>query len=483
MLPMSDQLVLTITSDGHDIPAVEYAARSFMRSRGASSAEADIASFVVAGLTQWVARICFPAPAHGRIIVTLTAGDDGVQITLADDGIPLPPFGSSLGPIPAELNEVDQLAVDLHMLNLGTAGKNITCLVPTERPLAKEVQDEVVRESVAPEEIDCRLAQPADAQSVGRVIHAVYGLEYIYDAFYDSQQLIEAWERGDIISAVATVRGHVVAHMAFFRESSGRVLESGAAAVDPRYRGLGLTAMLGAILGAEALSQDVLAISVHMVTIHSRTQSAPAKMGFVATGLLIGAAPDPISHGPRQALLLAYLPLQRLPRPVALPSEPSYIDALVAVYNRMGLELVPQDSDAALAEVGDAPDIELAPHYDANTPAVITIRRYGPEQHNAVIDTLREAVTSGVPMVYVDLDLHTLTSTQLDEIQAFLRYYDFFAAGLLIYSHYAHDHLRLQAMLSRDVEIDDMVLLTDEARLVRAAVFLDHSKLAERIKG
>ena len=89
---------------------------------------------------------------------------------------------------------------------------------------------------------------------------------------------------------------------------------------------------------------------------------------------------------------------------------------------------------------------------------------------------------ASVPMVYVDLDLHTLTSTQLDEIQAFLRYYDFFAAGLLIYSNFAHDHLRLQAMLSRDIDIDAMVLLTDEARLVRAAVFLDHSKLAERIK-
>ena len=94
---------------------------------------------------------------------------------------------------------------------------------------------------------------------------------------------------------------------------------------------------------------------------------------------------------------------------------------------------------------------------------------------------MRSAVATDAAMVYIDLDMHTLTREQLDDIREFLSYYDFFASGLMLYGNFGHDHIRLQAMLSRDLELDDIILLTESAQLVRAVVFRDHSQLAQRV--
>ena len=52
----------------------------------------------------------------------------------------------------------------------------------------------------------------------------------------------------------------------------------------------------------------------------------------------------------------------------------------------------------------------------------------------------------------------------------------------MLYGDFGHDHIRLQAMLSRDLELDDIILLTESAQLVRAVVFRDHSQLAQRVE-
>ena len=480
---MSARMTVSLSSEGHDIPALRAAARAFAQARGASAPETEALAVTVGYLAEWVSRNCFPAPSTGTIDVTLLATEDGVQLTLTDDGIPLATFGSGLGRIPEDLRELDGQVVDLHLVHLGTRGKKLRCLLPTGSPLVIDVSDEQAQVQVEPGDIEVRLTRPDDAQGVGRVIHAVYGLIYmhVHDEFYDADRLVAAWARGDIVSTVATVRGEIVGHMAAFREASGRVFEMGAAVVDPRFRSLGFVHMLGEALGVEVLARQAWALSLTIVTTHTRTQSAPAQHGFVATGLLLGAAPGAEPGLPRSTLLQAYLPLRRMPRPVALPSSPTYVDALTAVYAQLGLDLIPQDAGTALAEIGDAGSVELAPHPGDRSPALITIRRWGPAEHDELIDAMRSAVATDAAMVYIDLDLHTLTREQLDDIREFLSYYDFFASGLMLYGNFGHDHIRLQAMLSRDLELDDILLLTESARLVRAAVFRDHSQLAQRV--
>ena len=84
-------------------------------------------------------------------------------------------------------------------------------------------------------------------------------------------------------------------------------------------------------------------------------------------------------------------------------------------------------------------------------------------------------------MNYTRLDLHTLTVEELDEIVDMLRVYDHFACALVPFGEYGHDYLQLQAILSGDVDLDDMALATDEAMRLRQLIYADHDQLSRRV--
>ena len=80
-------------------------------------------------------------------------------------------------------------------------------------------------------------------------------------------------------------------------------------------------------------------------------------MSFVATGPLIGAGPSTVAGGPRQTVLIAYLPLRHPQRADALPSDPTYRPAITTLDGRLDLELVDQDPDQAHRNCEVAPGI------------------------------------------------------------------------------------------------------------------------------
>ncbi len=483
---MSAPFTVKLSPDGKDIDAAVEAARSFSLGRGVDRMEADTTASVVRDLVTWVSLACYPPPSTGHIEVAFTAADDGIHLTLRDDGVPLPSFGTGLGPVPPELMHLDASTVDLHMVNHGGRGKMLACLVPTTAsfdPHDLGTVDTLDTEPAEPGTIQSRLAQPGDAEAVGRVMHSVYGLGYGNQTFYQPAELESAWAHGEIVSGVALVDGEIVAHAALVREDGGYIYEAAAAAVDPRFRSLNLTGALGLVISQEAHERGAVAISTHMVTTHTRTQSGPARAGFTPTGLLLGAAPPALPGEPRQTLLLAYLLLQRPVREIALPTQVNYRQALITLYGRLQLELVDQDVESALAQIGDAPGVETHITAGDDSPAIVFIRRWGQEEHDALINAIRDTVTARPSMIYIDLNLHTLTMQQLDEIREFLSWYDFMAAGLMLFEQFGHDHLRLQVMLSTDLQIDRIMLLTDEAREVRAVVFKDHAQLSHRLEG
>lgn len=50
----------------------------------------------------------------------------------------------------------------------------------------------------------------------------------------------------------------------------------------------------------------------------------------------------------------------------------------------------------------------------------------------------------------------------------------------MILGEYGHDDMRLQATLTRELQIDEIMLLTDEAMAIRAAISDDHSSRRHR---
>lgn len=478
---MSDMFTMSLSGDACDIEAACASTRAFAQARGADDKEASTAVDVIRALVDWVASACFPPPTEGRIDIALTTVGAGIQITVKDDGVPLSSFGNGVAPIPDALARVAAATANLHMINEGNTGKTLICVVPTKHELTVTSRESESEVTISPEAMEVRLARPEDAEAVGRVIHSVWGLRYVRPEFYDAGALREEWSSGAILSAVAVVNDQVVGHAALIREQHGNVYEIGVAVMDPRFRGLGMGGPAMELLLGAAMATGASALLATMVTTHTRSQSGPAKMGFVSTGLLIGAGPSITAGGPRQTVLVAYLPLQHPPRAVALPSDATYRQALTTLYGRLNLEIVEQDVDRAHRDFEGLPGVVHHPSRGEEWPAVVVIRSWGLRERELLIAELREAVTSRPSMIYVDCDLHTLTTAHLDEIREFLSAYDFMGAGLMIFGEFGHDYMRLQAMMSRELQIDEIMLLTEEAKAIGAAIFNDHAVLAKRI--
>ena len=67
-----------------------------------------------------------------------------------------------------------------------------------------------------------------------------------------------------------------------------------------------------------------------------------------------------------------------------------------------------------------------------------------------------------------------MDSDQLDAAVAVLREYDFFICGLMPFGMEGHDRLRLQAVLTEDVQLEGLVLDSDFGVQLRDWVFADH---------
>ena len=92
-----------------------------------------------------------------------------------------------------------------------------------------------------------------------------------------------------------------------------------------------------------------------------------------------------------------------------------------------------------------------------------------------MIDAVRSAVHHHDDVAYCDLDLETLTAEDLDEAIDQLREFDFFYCGLALCASAGHDHLRLQSLMSDEVELEAIVLDSDYAKQLRETVFADRA--------
>jgi len=90
---------------------------------------------------------------------------------------------------------------------------------------------------------------------------------------------------------------------------------------------------------------------------------------------------------------------------------------------------------------------------------------------------VREILVRHEDVVYVDLDLHALTADQLDTVIDVLRDRDFFLCGLMPFGPEGHDRLRLQRIQAENVELDGIVLDSDDAQALEVHVMADRESL------
>ena len=483
---MANRVRIAVGSDRRDLFLVDDLVEGFARARGLADDDRGRLVEVVHRLVTWVNDSAYPNDETGEIAVQLELAEGAVRVLVEDWGEPLAAFGGSLGEVPEELAGVDALTDDLRLVNLGRDGKRLSASVPAEGVEPEELVAlaDFAREAppgdVTADEVEIVEAGPEHAEDISRLLYVNYGLGYGHPDFYRPRWVAEQIESGQVFSTVAMLGGEVVGHHAMLREEGMEAGETGVAVVHPAYRGLGIFNRLFERTVERARGAGVPSVFGRAVTSHPYSQRAEHSRGYRETALMLGSVPPGDSHDdepvPRGASLLTYLPIDLREHPVSFPER--YRELLTAAYANLELQTAEADTARALAELEGLPAIARE-RDEQRESTVITVGAWGEETRKELLDGLRDAVRHHDDVAYCDLDLEALTAEELDEAVEILGNYDFFYSGLVLDGRLGHDHLRMQAILSDNVELEAIVLDSDYAQGLKKAIFADRGWLPD----
>jgi len=196
----------------------------------------------------------------------------------------------------------------------------------------------------------------------------VYGRSYVARFFYDPEAIRMRMADGRLVPVVAVSSGGEVAgHMALTQSHRGaRTAEAGNTAVDPRFRGHGLAARLGAALIEECRGRGFVGFHHYPTTAHPIMQKLAVQGGGVETGVMLDYIPAgtdyrelEVAADGRLAVVVVYQPILAAPaRTVFVPGR--YQQALRGIYERAGLERVFGTGTTANEEVTAAISYDVA---------------------------------------------------------------------------------------------------------------------------
>jgi len=479
---VANRVRISIGSETSELTLVDGVVERFSLARGLERASAEQLGKVVHGLSAWIIERAYPDDSTGELVVQLELAEGAVRCTIEDWGEPIAAFGGGLGGIPPELSEIEALTHDLRLVNLGRDGKRLSAAVEAKGAAPQELVAfaQFARESgesdATADEVEIHNTQLADVEAVSRLLYTNYGLGYGHPNFYRPRWVEAEIEASRLHSSVAVLAGEVVGHHALVLEKSGEAGETGIAVVHPAYRGLGIFNRLFERTIERARAADVATVYARAVTAHPYSQRAEHSRGYRESALMLGSVPqgkdDQGKPTPRAASLLTFLPLERSPRAVSFPER--YADPLRAAYANLELELVDAERERALEQLGERPSAVIE-RDEQRCSSVITLSRWDEQGRAQLVDAVRSAVHHHDDVAYCDLDLETLTASELGEAAQQLREFDFFYCGLALCAAAGHDHLRMQALMSDDVELEAIVLDSDYAKQLRETIFADHA--------
>lgn len=324
-----------------------------------------------------------------------------------------------------------------------------------------------------------RLLQPEEALALAQLAYRSYGYTYVSD-FYYPEQIRERIENGLMETCAAVLGdGRVIGSLSLFYEhATATVAESGAAMVDPRYRGLNLFKEMKQFLIEHARRRGLYGIYSEAVTIHPYTQQGNLTLGAHETGILLSYVSENVAFkkignelmGQRQALVYFYYHLNPAPaRTVFAP--PVYVDLIRRIYVANGL---PRQVEEVTAETGLPGDgetrLEIKVRDDAFNDAIIVAEQLG---HNAcamILHHTRELCEKKVEAIYLNLALSdpaaALVAGQLAD-----RGYLF--AGI-IPEYDRGDLLKLQYLNNVQFDASKVTVASDNAKALLAFICQQH---------
>ena len=367
----------------------------------------------------------------GKIDVKIIYRPGQFVISIEDQGIPVDfrkletQDHSALG-----IKLMKNLADEFQFINLGKDGKRLELVkvLPEESfaelftPDEKE-QLEKDKEIQASDHPTLRLVQPGDAEMLARLAYRVYGYTY-FSFFYVPDKIRELIENGLLVSAVAiNEKEEIVGNLCLFFESPGaRVADSGAAMVDPRYRGHNLFKEMKLFLKEYASAKQMYGLYSEAVSIHPFTQQGNMSIGARETGIMLAYVKEKLSFKKinndklseqRQSVVLYYLQTSQEPHRQVYICKKFY-PILKKVYDKLELsrEVILVDTPAdhpvdlanSLLSTNMRPDLNVA---------FISISAIGRDAFDLVRQQLREFCLNKVETIYVEMPVDSPSSALL----------------------------------------------------------------------
>jgi anti-sigma regulatory factor (Ser/Thr protein kinase)/GNAT superfamily N-acetyltransferase len=433
---------------------------------------------VVAGLVDFTLDNAYADDDLGEIEATLEADAGLVRVTVHDWGLPLLSAGGVFGPLPEPLAALATQTQSLQLLNFADSGKRLVAEVVVHRSGDAPARGHHVEEAPraeAPDAIEVRAGTADDAEAIAQLLYQSYHLSYVHADFYRPRYLIAGFANGELLSTVAVHDGQVVGHHALMPLPGMPSAETGAAVVHSAYRGLGLFGRMFEHTLAEAVDGGFASVFGDAVTIHPFSQRAEASHGYRETALQLGMVPAQTTmrgfggKGParRTATLRSYRPLDTGPRQVALPA--AYSELLERVYANVGLSI--EGVEQASVE-GDAVTSTVD---EPRALGFLRVRRWDEGTAPELKRVVRDLLSRHVDVIYADVDLAAVED--VDEAAAAANELGFFVSGLILHGPDGHDHVRLQLLDSREIELDDIVCDSPFAQALMSTVLEDKSRV------
>jgi GNAT superfamily N-acetyltransferase len=327
-------------------------------------------------------------------------------------------------------------------------------------------------------EIDIRPLAAEDAAKLTDCFERCYGDSYVVGFFYDPEAIRARMVDGRVYSVVAlTAEGEIVGHMAMMRPHSGALtVELGNTIVDPRYRGHGLAARLGAALFEACRVGGYVGFHHYPTTAHAIMQKLAVQAGGVETGVMLSYSPAGTDYRDlggksdqgRLAVVVVYQPLAPAPaRDVFLPAR--YEAMLCEIYGRAGLERGVSAPAGAIAGAST----RLRSRLDARRGLLrIEVESAGSDLEAFVDGLLREQLAE---VAQVDLRLSDPGVGAAVEV---LRELGFFFCAILPEFAASDDVLRLQRVAVESSTLPDLVFA--EARGILDAALADRTSRPPR---
>jgi len=424
---------LTICSDAMFIPQAQEFVLHHARFFGFEKNELKKLELITEEALLNTIENSFEKTEYGNIDIKIIYKPGEFIISFEDKGIPLDfkklenQENSSIG-----ILLMKNLADEFHFVNLGKDGKRLelTKYLPQQSIsdiLTQEEKDEFEEKSgvTATDKPVLRMITKDDAEMLSRLAFKVYGYTYI-SVFYFPDQIRELIEQNLLVSVVCVnSEDEIVGNLSLLFESPGAsVADSGAAMVDPRYRGHNLFKEMKTFLRGYAEQKNMFGLYSEAVTIHPFTQQGNISLGAKETGIMLAFVIEKVTFKKineekvpeqRQAVVLYYMKTNQEPHRKVYLFE-KFFPVLKKVYDNLNLdrELIQVASNTVADFCNNHSSIHTSVKPDLNI-AVITLNEIGTDAFDLIHHQLKDFCLKKIETIYLEMPVSEPASAVLCE--------------------------------------------------------------------